>query len=63
MEKRDENGEGTGKGHNDWQFGSFEPRDDCDKNQFHASKADTLQNIGETYAREIVEHDFGLSES
>ena len=59
MEKRDDNGEGTGEGYNDWQFGHFEPREDCDMNQFHASKADTLRNIGKTYAREIVESDFG----
>lgn len=59
MEIMDDNGNPTGKGYNDWSLGWFETRSDCRIDQYHASKADTLRGIGETYSKQIVEGDFG----
>ena len=59
MQIFDDNGQPTGDGYNDWKFGWFEPRDDCKMDQYNASKADTLREIGETYSREVFSGNFG----
>jgi hypothetical protein len=58
MERFDDNGNKTGEGYNDWRMGHFEARKDCVMDQFHASKADTMREIGKTYAREVFEGNF-----
>ena len=59
MEMKDEEGQPTGRGYNDWRLGSFEARSDCKIDQYHALKADTLWGIGESYRHEVVEGNFG----
>jgi len=54
MEIFDENGKSTGRGYNDWRYGTFDRRNDCDSAQFNAALHDMNIKTGERYAREIV---------
>jgi len=55
----DDEGKPTGRGYNDWGMGWFEPRKDCVMDQYHASKADTMREIGKAYVEEVIEGNFG----
>ena len=59
MEIIDENGEGTGKGYNDWRFGTFVTEKDGDAAQYHAAMRDMNIKIGERYHKEIEEENYG----
>jgi hypothetical protein len=59
MEIVDENGTGTGKGYNDWTFGTFVEDKDNVKAQYHASLRDMNVKIGERYSNEIEIDNYG----
>ena len=43
---------------NDYGFGYFKPRKDCNEEQLHSANADTLREIGKRYEKEIVDGAF-----
>ena len=59
MEIRDEDGNSTGKGYNDWVFGKFVERKDSSHKQYHASLRDMNMKTGRRYASEILDGSFG----
>ena len=59
MEIRDEDGNSTGKGYNDWVFGKFVERKDSSHKQYHASLRDMNMKTGRRYASEIIDGSFG----
>ena len=59
MEIKDKKGEGTGKGYNDWRVGRFEPDKQSDERQYHAIKADTLNEMTVRLAKQICRGNFG----
>ena len=59
MEIKDEAGNPTRKGYNDWVFERFVQRKDSSHKQYHASLRDLSMKMGRRYANEIVEGCFG----
>ena len=59
MEIKDEAGNPTRKGYNDWVFERFVQRKDSSHKQYHASLRDLSMKTGRRYANEIVEGCFG----
>ena len=57
---KDDEGKATGKGYNYWRLGWFEPRPDCKVEQCHASEANMLWDIGESYCSKIIEGNSGV---
>ena len=43
---------------NDYGFGHFKARKDCNEEQLHSANADTLREIGKRYEKEIVDGAF-----
>ena len=50
--------DGSGNGMNDYGFGHFKARKDCNEEQLHSANADTLREIGKRYEKEIVDGAF-----
>ena len=48
----------SGGGLNDYGFGHFKPRNDCNEEELHSANADTLREIGKRYEEEIVDGAF-----
>ena len=59
MQIFDDNGQATGDGCNDWKFGWFEPRADCEMDQYNASKSDTLGEIRKLIRVKFFAGNFG----
>ena len=59
MEILDENGNGTGKGYNDWRFGTFVEDKKGVTAQYHAALRDMNIKIGERYFNEIEAENYG----
>ena len=59
MEIVDEHGNGTGKGYNNWRFGSFVEDKKGVTAQYHASLRDMNIKIGERYFNEIEAENYG----
>ena len=51
MQVIDKKGKPTGVRYNDWRFGTFQERDDCKSEQYHAWLADMEQQIGDMYSK------------
>ena len=59
MEIFDEHNKSTGKGYNDWRYGSFVQRKDSNNVQFHAALRDMNIKTGERYSKDVVEGNIG----
>ena len=55
----DKDGKGTGKGYNDWRFGTFVEDKKGVTEQYHASLRDMNIKIGERYSMEIDTGNYG----
>ena len=55
FEKKD----GSGEGLNDWKLARFEAADDCNPAVYEACKADTLQETGKTWSKQVIEGNVG----
>ena len=53
MEIFDKEGNSTGKGYNDWRYGTFKQRNDSENAQYHAALHGMNVKTGERYSKEI----------